>query len=360
MKKNIKEEVYKCSKCGLCQSVCPIYIATKNEMYLSRGRYIVLNNFYNNNKPLTKEFIKNSDICLNCNECKRFCPSGIDMREILTRIKFENNFKYSALSFPYIYKIILNILRIFKIIYKCFPLKSIFLNTFIDSLFDIKVTKKRQNRNETNENVVYFEGCVNKYINPSDKNASVNLLNKLGYNVINVNSNCCGLPYLSDGNINEFNKNSKRIVSSIPENTKYIVCSCNSCFDTLNKIPELKDKIITIDEIIKMHALNVEHNDNAVFFKPVSTERICYLPSEMNIINKKGTCSLMENYFLLKYPKIAKQILKNNFYKKQELDNKIIVTSCNLTLVGLKRCISIINSNAKVYTYAEYVNLLTK
>ena len=55
---DIKEEVYKCSKCGLCQSVCPIYLATKNEMYLSRGRYIVLNNSYNYNKKLSTKFIK--------------------------------------------------------------------------------------------------------------------------------------------------------------------------------------------------------------------------------------------------------------------------------------------------------------
>ena len=40
MNDKIKEEIYKCSKCGLCKSVCPIYLATKNEMYSPRGRYI--------------------------------------------------------------------------------------------------------------------------------------------------------------------------------------------------------------------------------------------------------------------------------------------------------------------------------
>ena len=80
----IKEEVYKCSKCGHCQSVCPVYRATKNEMYLARGRYIVLNNFYNNGQPLSEKFINDLDICLNCNECKRFCPSNLDSAKIYT------------------------------------------------------------------------------------------------------------------------------------------------------------------------------------------------------------------------------------------------------------------------------------
>ena len=95
----IKEEVYKCSKCGLCQSVCPIYLATKNEMYLSRGRYIVLNNFFNNNKKISKKFINNLDICLNCNACKNFCPSNIDAKSIFTKLKNKYNYRYGIIPF---------------------------------------------------------------------------------------------------------------------------------------------------------------------------------------------------------------------------------------------------------------------
>ena len=87
MNEQIKEEVYKCSKCGQCQSVCPIYIATKNEMFLARGRDIVLNNSFKNNSKLTQQFIKNLDICLNCNACKRFCPSNLDAQAIFTTLK---------------------------------------------------------------------------------------------------------------------------------------------------------------------------------------------------------------------------------------------------------------------------------
>ena len=94
---NIKEEVYKCSKCGLCQSVCPIFLATKNEMYLSRGRYNILNNYFNYGKPLSKKFIKELDICLNCNACKNFCPSSIDSAKIFTLLKS----RYQKKLFPF-------------------------------------------------------------------------------------------------------------------------------------------------------------------------------------------------------------------------------------------------------------------
>ena len=74
----LKEEIYKCSKCGLCKSVCPLYLLTKNEMYSPRGRFILLNNILSNNLRPSKSFIKNLDFCLNCNLCKDFCPSNID------------------------------------------------------------------------------------------------------------------------------------------------------------------------------------------------------------------------------------------------------------------------------------------
>ena len=40
--KDYKEEIHRCSKCGLCQAVCPIYQETGNECSVSRGQFIML------------------------------------------------------------------------------------------------------------------------------------------------------------------------------------------------------------------------------------------------------------------------------------------------------------------------------
>ena len=37
-----KEEIHRCSKCGLCQSVCPIFQLTGNECTVSRVQIIML------------------------------------------------------------------------------------------------------------------------------------------------------------------------------------------------------------------------------------------------------------------------------------------------------------------------------
>lgn len=335
---DIQEEVYKCSKCGLCQSVCPVYLATKNEMYLPRGRYIILNNFFNNKKKLSKKFIKNLDLCLNCNVCKNFCPSNIDANEIFTLLKNKYNYTFIPFSLKYSFFLFKHLLN------KKTPL--------------IK-RKKRLNTESTKEKVVYFQGCVNTYIDSSDKNASLNILDKLGYEVLSINTACCGLPHLSDGNLKAFYKNAQKITKNIPSDCKYIVCSCDSCYQTLKRIEEISNKLITIDELLKINAYTIKVQDNSFYHKPLARKEHCYLPLEIKLINRKGCCSLMENFFMIKHKEASTKILKTVFYKKEEIDNKIIITSSQQDKIGLIENINKISANTKVYSYSEYVHLFT-
>ena len=317
-----KEEIYKCSKCGLCQKFCPVYIATKNELFLPRGRYIVLNSFLKNNKPLSKEFIQNLDICLKCNLCKNNCPSDINYNEVLEEVKRE----YNLFNFSKEYTKILYLEKIKSLLYKIFPLKSIFLNTTIDKLYSIKIKRKKQKTEKQQGNVVYFQGCFNKYINPSDKNACLNLIEELGYNTIQINNNCCGYPLLCDGNTENFNKNKEKIVKSIPKDIKYIVCSCSTCYKTLQNIEEIKDKLILIEDFAKKEII---YNENFAKYDK--------------------DFSLMNNLFMLKQPKIAKEIA-NTF----DYNEKNITTSCLLTKWSL------LKQNIQSYSTTETICFLDK
>lgn len=316
------EEIYKCSKCGLCQKFCPVYTITKNEKYLPRGRYIILNNSINKNKQLSNDFIKSLDVCLNCNLCQNNCPSDINYNKILEEVKKE----YNLFDFSKKYKKILYFEKIKSILYKISPLKSIFLNNSIDKLYSVKIKRKKQKTEKQNGNIIYFQGCFNKYVNPSDKNACLNLIEELGYNTLQINNNCCGYPLLCDGNIEKFNKNKEKIVKSIPKGIKYIVCSCSTCYKTLQNIDEIKDKLILIEDLVKKEIIYNE-----------------------NFIKYDKDFSLMNNLFMLKQPKIAKKIA-NTF----DYNEKNITTSCLLTKWGL------LKHNIQSYSTAEVIILLNK
>ena len=83
----IKEEAYKCSKCALCRQICPAFARTKNELLCAKGRCLVLQGIFDKKLKLKKRFVKTFEECLNCNKCKEYCPSSIDMEKIAKSIE---------------------------------------------------------------------------------------------------------------------------------------------------------------------------------------------------------------------------------------------------------------------------------
>ena len=84
-----KDEIHSCSKCGLCQSVCPIYKITGNDCTVSRGHFIMLRGLIKNEIKMSKKINHYLDLCLKCGACSKFCPSGIDVVDIIALAKAE-------------------------------------------------------------------------------------------------------------------------------------------------------------------------------------------------------------------------------------------------------------------------------
>ena len=331
---DIKEEVYKCSRCGLCGSVCPVFLTLKNEIYLPRGRFNILNRHFQSSIPLSKKFIRDLDICLNCGECTKFCPSSIDSVKIFTQLK--NEYKTDIIPFSLKYKLILLLHSIKKLFIK-------------NSLYKVNTARIKTYTVSKQADIVYFQGCFNRYINPSDKNAALNLLNMHGYNILKVINSCCGLPYLSEGSLDKFKKNIERIKKSVPDNAQYIVCSCSSCFKTLSEaFKDSSIKLITIDKLIPYD----DTLGNFLYHKPYAHSEY---KGNIPLLNKKGSCSMMENYFMLKHPDLAEQLFETVFYSKDDVKDNDIVTSCALDKWGLIEGFKKKGINAGVYSIAEYI-----
>lgn len=335
---NIKEEVYKCSKCGLCQSVCPIYLATKNEMYLPRGRYIVLNNFFNNGIKFSKKFKKDLDVCLNCNLCKDFCPSNINSAEIYTEIKSLYSFKSGIIPFY-------------------LKLKLIFMSKKIKSFKKFNFEKANKTVKKNASKVAFFEGCYNKFVNSDDKNALISVLNKAGWDV-DIISGCCGYHYLPDANIKKFKDNALKFKKYDFSSYEYVICSCDTCFDTLNKyseyVPELSDftgKLLRFDEFVKIKNIAYPEFQNALYFKPLLRKD----DFGVKPCNVKGMCSGMENFFIFKHPKIAEKIFENLESEYKKLKEKDIITTCLLSKWGLQKMQKKLGLGNNIYTLAEYI-----
>lgn len=385
-----KSEIYKCSKCGLCQSVCPVYKITKNECALSRGKFTILNGILKKDLKLNKSVIKNIDLCLNCNACRDFCPSEINAKDIFAALKhdYRKTIGYNFLNLSSGFKLFMNILklsthtyrlfRIDKIITKLEPLlkKTGIAGRYIISLnsaVGVRVKRKKYPLLQSYKGkVIFFEGCFNKYINHSSKNASLNLIQEMNYEIIPINFECCSVSKYYNGDFKTFEDNAKKNIAKIPREFDYIICDCDSCLSVLksykelfNLSSEITDKMISLNDfLIKNHyKKNIITNENVTYHKPChNCDNHEFLLKTLNLNTFKepdneGSCCGFAGDFILKHYKISKQISQKKALVIKNTSAEIVVTSCPSCILGLKHGLLIENHDAKVMNISEYINL---
>lgn len=207
---DFKEEIHKCSKCGLCQKDCPIYQVTGNDCSVSRGQFIMLKGLINGDLRMTKKLNRYLSLCLKCGKCSEFCPSGIDVVDILSAAKneyFKKSFSEKIFSFVQKYFI--------------FGLIPDFVRIFAPKIKSKTFDKK----------VIYFGGCNSKY---SGNKAITKILNSAGIEVISPNFSCCGIPFFTRGDFENYKNYMKNYIEILRKyNIKDIVTLCASCEKTI-------------------------------------------------------------------------------------------------------------------------------
>lgn len=203
---DFKEEIHKCSKCGLCQAECPIYKVTGNDCTVSRGQFIMLQGLLKGDLKITSKLNNYLDLCLKCGACSKFCPSGIDVVDVMVTAKSE------YFSTHFMEKIKAFVRK--RIIFGFIPN---FMNHLVPHVKSQTFPRK----------VLYFGGCGAKL--KGDK-AVVQLLNKIGIEVVNQTFPCCGIPSLVHGDLESFNHCIERYIKILKkQNIREIVTTCASC-----------------------------------------------------------------------------------------------------------------------------------
>lgn len=113
---NILQHAEQCNGSGDCRklhlsggTMCPSYMATRNEKDTTRGRANTLREFLTNSQKVNrfdhKEIYEVMDLCLSCKGCKSECPSNVDMAKL--KAEFLQHY-YDANGAPLRAKIIAN------------------------------------------------------------------------------------------------------------------------------------------------------------------------------------------------------------------------------------------------------------
>lgn len=317
---SIEKEIKKCSRCALCLQSCPIYEIKKDENNTSRGLICKLNG-YQKNILSESDIKKDLKICLNCTKCASNCPSKINTSKIFA---YKNAyFSPSKIS----QRILLGA--------KLFPLKILyFINLFKKIKYNPQKTKN-----------LYFKGCVAK------AQHKTTFLDRL-YN--NENFLCCGLPYLTSGDLKNYNK-AKEINSKIIKNAKTVIFDCASCksavsdYDTLND--EDKKKLVLFSDLINNKNIELKENSKyknktLTFHKPCHLSEEEFLKIEEFLKSIKGInykrlekydscCGFGGSYFIF-HPIISTKIALKKAKNIKLTNPDLILTLCPSCTMGLR------------------------
>lgn len=245
-----KEDIHSCSKCGLCQSVCPIYKITGNDCTVSRGLFIMLRGFIKGELKMTRKLNRYLDLCLKCGACSKFCPSGIKIVDIITAAKAEY---FKTHSFE--------------------KLISFFQKNFIFGLVIklLSVLAKNKKSKKFDKKVVYFGGCSGKI---KGNNSVVKLLNACNVEVITPDFDCCGIPFSVRGDLETLEKSKQKYLGIMNKlGIKDVVTTCASCEKTIKSFSE-ELNVKNIFEYIHENnlKLSLRKKQKVTFHKPCNLD----------------------------------------------------------------------------------------
>jgi FAD/FMN-containing dehydrogenase/Fe-S oxidoreductase len=240
-----------CNGAAVCRklkagTMCPSYMATKDEQDTTRARANALRNalagkVFEPEDFASKETYEVLDLCLSCKACKTECPSSVDMAKLKT--EFLAHY-YEAHGTPFRARAMGHIHTLSRLGSAFAPLANLTIRTplgrplmraagvhperrlssFTWNTFVRQWRKwSRQDRpaRATRGSVVYFHDTWTTYNYPSIGMAAVKLLEAAGFHVIvEERRACCGRPMLSKGLVSEARKSAQRNVDVLAPHAK--------------------------------------------------------------------------------------------------------------------------------------------
>ncbi|MEI7423694.1 MAG: FAD-linked oxidase C-terminal domain-containing protein [Prolixibacteraceae bacterium] len=224
--------VEKCNGSGDCRkseliggTMCPSYMATREEKNTTRARANILNDYLHSRKGAdvfkSKEIYDILDLCLSCKGCKSECPSGVDMAKI--KAEFLQH-KYDREGSPLRSKLVANIASL----YRMGSISPAIFNFFVHNKLSSSLLKSatgfaqkrsipglgqttlrswcRKNLKSLNDALKETKGClyffVDEFTNFNDTEIgikAIRVLNKLGYKILVIDHEVSGRTFLSKG-----------------------------------------------------------------------------------------------------------------------------------------------------------------
>ena len=200
----------KCVHCGFCNATCPTYQIVGDELDGPRGRIYLIKDMLENDKPANEKIAKHIDRCLSCYACMTTCPSGVNYMHLVDHARnhiektfvrpffdrFIRNLLSKILPSPTLFRMAGYSARLFYPFRFLFPKKIKNMLKYMPNSFPASKQENKEiypSAGKTYARVALLTGCVQRVISPQINDATIDILNRHGVEVIVPKKvDCCG------------------------------------------------------------------------------------------------------------------------------------------------------------------------
>ncbi len=246
----------KCVHCGFCTATCPTYVLLGDERDSPRGRIYMIKDMLESGAKATAETAKHVDRCLSCLACMTTCPSGVNYMHLIDQARVHVEETYDR---PFTERILRGVLatvmpspKLFRFALMGAALARPFRPVIaalgfrrLDAMVGLapkhlpRATRGASGffpATETRRGgVSLLRGCVQSVMDQSINDATVRLLNRLGFDVtIGAAAECCGSLTHHMGKDNAALASARQMIDQwTDENTNAIIITSSGCGTTI-------------------------------------------------------------------------------------------------------------------------------
>lgn len=260
----LEDQLVVCIRCGMCQSVCPLFDRTHREADVARGKLALLDGLGKNLFTNPDGVSERLDRCLLCGSCASNCPSGVNVVEIFIKARaILAEFKGLSPAKRLIFRKMLASPATFDQMTEwagkfqglftkkeknlqgtsCARIVSPLLSnrhflTMSEQPFRNRASVVNSSAGKSGLKVAFFTGCIIDKIFPRIGVDLIEILDHHGVGLyIPKGQGCCGIPALASGDMKSFESLVEyHIQLFYGEKFDYLVTACATCTSTIKKL----------------------------------------------------------------------------------------------------------------------------
>lgn len=280
---HVREIALHCHGCGECRDDCPVFRVTLTEEMSPRGRVSLALALDQGAIPV--EAMRNDaaasaaiNACLTCARCEAGCSSGVEIPELVSRLKNLSHFSTIAQGRQSVLK---NPRSAFAPLSRFHPVTNALMKIpALSGLIyaagrlnperpmpafqgpSLKRIARKYTADMKSADVIYFPGCYATFIDPVGVGHSVLfILESLGLKPRIATFGCCGSPMLAQGDIRGAEESFATTVAALQASPSVpIIASCPSCLRMLRRgVPTIAHRLRSAESFIEEHLSRLDN-----------------------------------------------------------------------------------------------------